>query len=223
MYFGHCGGAKVVCLGPVSSGYMALHRSLASLHVSCTHVNTSPWCEVGSDYAPFGLNGVFIRPLSLVWLLTVFWLKHENKTWEALTWVFLSRGQERKQSQCLYQVCVTLLRAFHQTCCWKNIYYNINKREKSNACETHCYQCRPTTLLITILFTDFFTPKGKILSVRFFYLEPPVGPLGTVSTRRQLSFTQNPCVADKMKVCNWIWTRVGWNEQNVPVIMIASC
>jgi len=68
--------ARVVCLCPVSSSYMALRRSLASLHVSHTHINTQPWCEVGSDDAPFGLNGVFIRPLSLVWLLAVFWLKH---------------------------------------------------------------------------------------------------------------------------------------------------
>lgn len=127
---------------------------------------------MGSDDAPFGLNGVFIRPLSLVWLLTVFWLKHENKTWEALTWVFLSRGQEFEQSQGLYQVCATLLRAFQQTCCWKNI-YNINKREeKSNACKHHCYQClmlQWPRFLSQYFSLTFSLPKGKILSVRFLF------------------------------------------------------
>lgn len=175
---------------------------------------------MGSDDAPFGLNGVFIRPLSLVWLLTVFWLKHENKTWEALTWVFLSRCQEREQSQGLYQVCVTLLRAFQQTCCWKNIYYNINKREeKSNACKHHCYQCRATTLLITILFTDFSLPKGKILSVRFLFrtdcwtLRHSVYPWATfIYSKHLVSLIKLKCVieyehvlSEMNKMCLLLW------------------
>lgn len=47
----------------------------------------------------------------------------------------------------------------------------------------------------------FHSPKARYC-LSGFYLEQTVGPLGTVSTRGQLSFTQNPCVADKMKVCN---------------------
>lgn len=46
------------------------------------------------------------------------------------------------------------------------------------------------------LFTGFLTPQSQDSICQ------PVGSLGRVSTRRQHSFTQNPCVTDIIKVRN---------------------
>ncbi|KAI2651445.1 Retinoic acid receptor RXR-alpha-A [Labeo rohita] len=60
-----------------------------------------------------------------------------------------------------------------------------------------------TNAVSTRLFTDFLTPQRRDTVCQgfffFFLREQPVGSLGTVPTRRRLSFTQNPCVADIIK------------------------
>ncbi len=140
-------------------------KSACLLH-SCQHIAvvwSGKWrCSFWSKW------GLYQAPLSSLTANCVL-----AKAWEqdlGGSHMSVSVSWPRTRTVPRLKVCVTLLRAFQQTCCWKNIYYNINKREeKSNACKHHCYQCRATTLLITILFTDFSLPKGKILSVRFLF------------------------------------------------------
>lgn len=56
---------------------------------------------------------------------------------------------------------------------------------------------RPRFLMQLLrLFTGFLTPQSQDSICQ------PVGSLGRVSTLRQHSFTQNPCVTDIIKVCN---------------------